>query len=205
MFSSRTKPITLWAKKAKAGRARGWFALFTLLAACGGATGSVGRSTPRAEASALEMTLRTPAGDWIHVGDLRGQPVLLFVFATWDGVSQAALQPVSRFARTYDDVHVLGVAAQPDAAPFVDAYEHALNPPFPMTYDPEQNVHEGTSALGAINVVPTLIMLDAHGLEVDRHVGFPNTNTLPNLRERALARGGVGEAQNQPVFGLSSE
>ena len=165
----------------------------------------VGTSSPNAELRALEMTLRTPAGDWIHLGDLRGQPVLLFVFATWDGVSQAALQPVSRFARAYEDVHVLGVAAQPDAATLVDAYEHALEPPFPMTYDPEQNVHEGTSPLGVIHVVPTLIMLDARGLEVGRHVGFPNTNTLPNLRERALARGGVGELPNRPAIGLSSE
>ncbi|MFT5355433.1 MAG: peroxiredoxin [Polyangiales bacterium] len=176
-----------------------------MLAGCGGALGSVGSSNRAAEARALEMTLRTPAGDWIHLGDLRGQPVLLFVFATWDGVSQAALRPVSRFARAYDDVHVLGVAAQPDAALLIDAYEHALDPPFPMTYDPEQNVHAGTSPLGSIEVVPTLIMLDAYGVEVGRHVGFPNTNTLPNLREEALERGGIGEAQSPPTIGLSSE
>ena len=167
--------------------------------------GSVGSSNPSPTARPLEMTLRTPEGDWIHIGDLRGRPVLLFVFATWDGVSQAALRPVSRFARTYDDVHVIGVAAQPDAAQLIDAYQHALDPPFPMTYDPEQNVHEGTSPLGSIEVVPTLIMLDARGFEVGRRAGFPNTNTLPNLREEALERGGIGEAANRPTFGLTNE
>lgn len=166
--------------------------------------GPVGTSNPAEEARALEMTLRTPDGDWIHIGDLRGQPLLLFVFATWDGVSQAALRPVSRFARAHDDVNVLGVAAQPDAATLIDAYEHALEPPFLMTYDPEQNVHQGTSPLGPIDVVPTLIMLDARGLEVGRHVGFPNTNTLPNLREEALSRGGIGETVDPPTIGLSN-
>ncbi|MEM9860541.1 MAG: hypothetical protein AAF938_02895, partial [Myxococcota bacterium] len=120
----------------------------------------------------------------------------------WDGLSQAALRPLSRFARDHDDVAIIAVASQPDAAMLTDPYERALQPPFPVTFDPEQRVHEGTSPLGTIDTVPTFIMLDAYGVEVRRHVGFPSTRTLPNLREEALERGGLG-TDELPAIGLS--
>ena len=144
------------------------------------------------------MSLRRPDGRWIHLGDLRGAPVLIFVFATFDGVSQAALRPLRRFARDNPDVHVIGVAAQPDASQLLDPYESALAPPFPLTYDPARDVNHGTSPLGAIDAVPTFIMYDAHGLEVGRHVGFPSSHTLPRLLERAVRRGGITRGETEP-------
>ena len=172
-----------------------------LLAACGSATAPVGHSEVRPDPHAIELALRTPAGDWIHLGDLRGRPLLLFVFATFDGMSQAALRPLTRFARHHQDIHIVGVAAQPDAPQLLDPYERALSPPFPLTYDPERNVQEGTSALGAIEAVPTFIMFDARGIEVGRHVGFPNTDTLERLREDALSRGGLHDPGETELMG----
>ncbi len=148
---------------------------------------------------AIEMSLRRPTGEWIHLGDLRGTPVLLFVFATFDGISQASLRPLQRFARRYNDIYVIGIAAQPDANQLLDPYESALNPPFPLTYDPARDVHHGTSPLGTIQAVPTFIMFDARGMEVDRHIGFPNSRTLPALREAAIDRGGITEGGSEPV------
>lgn len=181
---------------------RGLFALVVALGVgCGGARSEepvIGASTGRPSERPIELTLRRAGGEWLHLGDLRGRPVILFVFATWDGVSQASLRPLSRFARHYEDVHVVGIAAQPGAEQLVDPYERALAPPFPLTYDPAGDVTNGTSPLGRIPAVPTFIALDARGLIIGRHIGFPNTNTLEGLRDRALSRGGVTTDRSPP-------
>jgi hypothetical protein len=175
------------------------------LVGCGASSspGTIGQSRGAPDPRAVELALRRTTGEWIHVGDLRGRPVLLFVFATFDGVSQAALQPIGRFLRHHRDVHVLGIAAQPDAAQLLDPYERALTPPFFLTYDPEGYVATGTSPLGSIDAVPTFIMLDASGHEVERHVGFPGTRTLERLRSRAMSRGGIREDSPAPLLGES--
>ncbi len=176
-----------------------------MTASCGSAASGAGSTTPGARRTdrALELTLRTPEGEWIHVGDLRGQPVLLFLFATWDGISQAAFRPVQRFARGHEDIAIIGIASQPDAAMLLDPYARVMHAPFPLTYDPEERIHEGTSVLGDIRAVPTFIMFDARGREVARHEGFPNTHTLPRLREQAIDRGGIGERDDAPIIGIS--
>ncbi len=172
------------------------------LAACGGQVRqpAVGESTAEPPPRPIEMSLRRPSGEWIHLGDLRGQPVLLFLFATFDGVSQAALRPTARFARAHPDVHVIGIAAQPDANLLLDPYEAALAPGFPLTYDPARNVHHGTSPLGPVEAVPTFIMLDAFGVEAARHVGFPNSHTLDRLLASALARGRPQPLEDVPLL-----
>ncbi len=188
------------------GRAAGLALLLTpllALAACGGAatpSPPIGRSAAAPPPRPIEMSLRRSNGEWIHLGDLRGEPVLLFLFATFDGVSQAALRPTARFARAHPEVHVIGVAVQPDAKLLLDPYEAALTPGFPLTYDPARDVHHGTSPLGPIDAVPTFVMLDAFGIEAGRHVGFPNSHTLDRLLVEAQARGSPEPPQELPLL-----
>lgn len=163
-----------------------------LAGGCGGGGGATkGPEDPEPEKEPLqthesvEITLRTSEGALLFVGDLRGRPVLLFLFATFDGVSQAALQPLRRFIRAHPEVHVLGVAIQPDPQQLLDAYVHALSPPFPVAYDPEDRVEAGKTALGSIGSVPTFVMLDALGRPVERHEGFASQRTLENMLYRA--------------------
>jgi hypothetical protein len=195
--SRRSCPVSRGSRRSVLG------GLLALALACGttAPSSAIGESLRAPDPRAVELALRRPSGEWLHVGDLRGRPVLLFVFATYDGVSQAALQPLARFVRHHRDVHVIGIAAQPDAAQLLDPYERALTPPFVLTYDPEDTVATGTSALGGLDAVPTFVMLDAFGHEVERHVGFPGTRTLDRLRDRALARGGVQEGSPLPLLG----
>ena len=134
-------------------------------------TGGDSPIAPQAD-GAIELALRRSDGTFIDVGDLRGSVVVLFVFATFDGVSQMTLRPLESLVSARPDVRVVGIAAQPSARLLVDAYEHALSPPFPITYDPEERVQTGESSLGPIEGIPTLIVLDARGLESARHVGF---------------------------------
>jgi len=173
-----------------------------VLASCGGGQQlerGVGTSRAAGNVRPIELTLRAADGEWIHLGDLRGKPVLLFLMATFDGVSQAALRPTSRFVRHHmGEVHVLGVAVQPNPQPLLVPYMDALNPPFPFTYQMEGTIGAGTSALGRLEAIPTYIMIDAHGVEVDRHVGFPNTSTLDTMLRDALDRGGLTEDGEPP-------
>lgn len=159
-------------------------AIVLLLAACGGShrPGSTGRSGPEPRVEgAIELALRLPDGRFVDVGDLRGHVVLLFVFATFDANSQAALHPLREIAEQSPDVRILGIAAQPSARLLVDAYVYALNPPFPVTYDPEERVPIGESMLGPIEAIPTFIVLDARGVPAGRHVGYADADQLREL------------------------
>lgn len=157
------------------------------LAGCGAAGGEagVGREGGRRREAPVDLTLRLADGELLALSDLRGAPTLLFLFATFDGGSQAALRPLRRFLQDHPEVQVVGVAVQPRPAGLVDAWAAALDPPFPVGWEPEETIIEGTSALAAIRSVPTLVMLDREGIEVGRHVGFPPGRTLDEFARRA--------------------
>lgn len=137
---------------------------------------------------AIELTLRYPDGTFLEVGELRGRVVLLFVFATYDAMSQMTLTPLRAIAERFPDALVIGVAAQHSARLLVDAFVNALSPPFPITYDAMGNVSEGGSALGEIEAVPTLIVLDRRGIEVARNTGFTDELQLAEMMRAAGAR-----------------
>lgn len=172
------------------------FALALILGACGApaeplrsaaptgigvSSGDETVATPAAVEGSIELALRRPDGTFIDVGDLRGSIVVLFLFATFDGMSQMALRPLGEFAEAESDVRVVGIAVQPGARLLIDAYESALSPPFPVTYDPEETVPNGTSSLGAIESIPTYIVLDERGVEVARHTGYADGPQLGRL------------------------
>jgi len=113
--------------------------------------------------------------------DLRGTPVLLFVFATFDAVSQASLKSLRPFVPQHPELIVVGVAAQPRAEQLVDAWAYALDPPFVVGADPYGDVENGESSLGKIETVPTFILYDADGREVDRRTGLLSEGDLDRL------------------------
>ena len=175
-------------------RARGGLlALLALVIGCGGAPPSpsgpaIGTSGDVALApahpDAVELALRRPDGTFVDIGELRGAPLLLVVFATFDTTSQMLLRPLSELHEREPELRMVGVAAQPSARLLVDAYEHALSPPYTVTYDPEDVVAEGRSDLGEI-ALPTLIVLDARGVEVARHAGFADADRIAALVAQA--------------------
>ena len=191
MFSSKKSRISSSVKRrADSAPPTALLALIALVLSvlgCGStSTGAVGSTPLREREAPIELALRIPNGAFIHLGDLRDTPTLLFVFATFDGVSQAALRPTSRFARLNgDEVHVIGVLAQPNAGTFAEIFASALHPPFSITYDPDERIEQGTSSLGQIEAVPLFIMIDAEGYVRGKHVGFPNAHTLDRLLETA--------------------
>lgn len=139
-------------------------------------------TTPRPESAAkLDLGIRLSDGRWLELADLRGTPVLLFVFATFDAVSQASLKSLRPFVPQHPELVVVGVAAQPRAAPLVEAWAYALDPPFVVGADPYGSVENGESVLGKIEKVPTYILYDAKGREIARTTGLLSEGDLAEL------------------------
>ena len=153
------------------------------LSACGGASHqeALGETHARRAPGAIDLSLRMADGRLVELGDQRGSKVLVVVLATYDGVSQAAMRSVSRFARDHQEVLVLGIVAEPDAARFVPIYEEALALPFALTYDPGSTITTGTSDLGPLEAVPSFYVIDADGRIAARHVGFMSERDLDHF------------------------
>ncbi|MBX3271984.1 MAG: TlpA family protein disulfide reductase [Sandaracinaceae bacterium] len=149
-----------------------------------GITGGERPVQPAVEGS-VELTLRYADGTFLEVGDLRGRIVVLYVLTTYDGASQMGLRPLRELVETSPEVEIVAIAAQQGARLLVDAYEHALSLPFRVAYDPVDSITGGTSALGELEAVPTLVVLDARGLEVARYVGYCDTSCVSGLLARA--------------------
>lgn len=162
-------------------RASVTLALFVGIAGCGSTSPPVGVSQGPVSERPLNLTFVTPEGGYIDLADLRGQPVLLYLFATFDVQSQAALRPVSRFTRLTPEVQVIGVAIQPRARALLDAWRQALSPPFPVAYEPDNLVARGLSPLGRIGGVPAFIAIDERGYAKNSRVGFVSVEQISRL------------------------
>jgi peroxiredoxin len=174
-----------------------WAALAWIATACAGCGGGaevappVGRSSlARPAGEPVELELRTTDGERLLLSSLRGRPVLVFLLATFDTASQAALTPLRRFVRTNEDVAVLGVAVQPGADRLAGAWKDVLAVPFPVAWDPAEHILEGTSPLGRVEGVPSYVALDRDGVIVARHAGLADDRDLATLL-RAMRRGGA--------------
>lgn len=155
---------------------------------CGGARGgdpATGSSHAARGETPVSLSLRATDGRSVVLEDQRGSLVLLAVLATYDGVSQAAMRPLSRYARDHQDVLVLGILAQPDAATFAPLFEEAMASPFAVTWDPTGSVATGTSDLGPLDAVPTFVVLHADGRIAARHVGYMSERELEIMVESA--------------------
>ncbi|MCS6798053.1 MAG: TlpA family protein disulfide reductase [Myxococcota bacterium] len=154
------------------------------IAACGSTAGHARLVPGRSGVDVVppvRLTVRRLDGSSLEIPSLRGHPVLLFVFLTYDGMSQASLDLLRRFVREHPEVRVVGVAAQPHARALLEAWAASLEPPFEVTHDEGGTVAAGTSDLGRIDAVPAFFALDARGRLVGRHVGLPTMATLRAL------------------------
>ncbi len=156
----------------------------TIILCCTRDSAGARETTPHAaKGERLDLGLRLTDGRWLELADLRGTPVLLFVFATFDAVSQASLKSLRPFVPQHPEVIVVGVAAQPRALQLVDAWAFALDPPFVVGANPYGYVENGESMLGKIETVPTYILYDANGYEIDRTTGLVTEGDLARLVE----------------------
>ena len=157
-----------------------------LVVALGCASGStVGQQTTPAQKNTarLDLGFRLSDGRWLELADLRGTPVMLFVFATFDAVSQASLTSLRPFVPQHPELIVIGIAAQPRGSQLVEAWAYALDPPFVVGADPSGGVENGATTLGKIETVPTYILYNAQGYEIDRATGLLSEGDLAKFVE----------------------
>jgi cytochrome oxidase Cu insertion factor (SCO1/SenC/PrrC family) len=169
------------------------FLVVPVLAACGGGRAGtnqpIGRSrlVPPAD-EPIDLELRTTDGERLSLASLRGRPVLVFLLATFDTASQAALTPLRRFVDAHEDVAVVGVAVQPGADRLAGAWKDVLAVPFVVAWDPAGRILEGSSALGRVEGVPSYVAIDRRGVIVARHAGLADGRVLEALL-REMRRG----------------
>jgi len=157
--------------------------LLALMGACGSEMAPL--EAPASTQGPIHWMLQSSEGERFDLAAYRGRPTLLFVFATWDGASQAALRPLGRFVRHHPEVAVLGLAAQPDAETLATLWAEALSPPFLVAIDPEEELTAGTSPLGRLEAIPAYVMLNASGVEADRQIGFASLGRLERMLDAA--------------------
>jgi len=162
---------------------RAWILTLSLCLGCG----AQAAAPPDLSASGqpVELTLITPANAYLDVGDYRGAPLLVFVFATFDVNSQAALHSVHELLEQRPGTQVIGIAAQIAARPLMEAWHNALSPRFPVGYEPDNLVALGHSELGPIATVPAWIALDRRGRVAARYSGYLSAESLALLMARA--------------------
>lgn len=155
-----------------------------VLGACA-ASSAEGRPQTRAP---VDLTLARADGSLLTLSGARGKPLLLFLFATYDGNSQLALTHLEVLLRREPRIAALGIALQPDAREFLEPYRAALSVTFPLTYDPEDVVLADKSALGAIDAVPAFVSIDAHGVLQAIRYGVLTPSELQDLVAPTLER-----------------
>lgn len=146
---------------------------------CGASAAEGGPQTP-----AVELQLTDVSGRPFAVQDLRGKPLLLLMFATYDSASQLALLTLERFAASNTDVAVIGVAAQPQAEQLLPLHRDTLNLRIPLAYDKDEHLINGHSAIGRVEVIPSYVLLDATGRIRARQSGALDEKGLTDLVAR---------------------
>lgn len=103
---------------------------------------------------------------------MAGRTTVIVVIATYDLGSQVVMRELATVLRTRTPRINAGavVLEPPKNAPLVEAYAHSLEVSFPVALA-DQATLETRGPFGAVNVVPTTIVLDANGNEVWRREG----------------------------------
>lgn len=143
--------------------------LLALLTAFGGGCGGPTSNADYGEAhveptrAPFDVPLLDANNEPVELSEMRGQFVLLFLFATFDLPSQAALEPLREVAGQHPEMKVIGVALQPNPRDLLQIFATALELDFPLTYDPENRLLQGLTDLGRVDSVPTYVLLDRDG------------------------------------------
>ena len=139
-----------------------------------------------ADTPAVELALVGTDGQRFALSQLRGRPLLLFLFTTYDSASQLALTPLVQLLAEHPRLQALGIAVQPTPSELLPLYRDALDLEMPLAYEPDPQIVAGESMLGRIETVPTYVLLDESGRIAGRRTGALTGEQLEALVEPVL-------------------
>jgi hypothetical protein len=155
-----------------------------LASSCGAPRASSEIASPHE--APVDLTLVDLDGRRFALSQLRGRPLLLFVFTTFDNASQLAITPLTSFLEAHPELSAIAIAAQPDPALLLPLYRDALDVRIPLAYETDPRIVAGESMLGRIETVPSYVLLDASGRIVARNSGALGQRELEALADRVL-------------------
>jgi len=146
---------------------------------------------PRAFASApdekpLDLVFRNGRGEDLALRDLRGQPLLLYVFASSIRNAPASIATVADVAREVGpEISVLALSIDRDAAA-LERFLEATKPPLRILADPSGALVERL----VLSHVPALLVVDPFGRVRNRHEPFASSDASAVVREVGLLKTG---------------
>lgn len=133
----------------------------------------IGDRVPDFSAPSLE-------GEDVALSDLRGQVVLLTVWATWCGPCRVEMPSIESLYQDYGERGFTVAAVSIDAGPRrlaeIEEFRDEYGLSFPILLDPENRITRTLNTIG----VPENFVLDREGRIVKRVVGASNWNSEAN-------------------------
>lgn len=143
----------------------------------------------------LTLSLETVSGEPIELAALRGKAVLLIAFNHDDLRSHATLRDAERVARAHpDSLSVIAICGNPGSnrtlRMMLETFAGVLELRRVTVALASDAIREGTSPLGAIEHVPTTILVNRAGVIARTVVGLMDEQAIESLVRPALPAGG---------------
>lgn len=137
--------------------------------------------------SPLQFAFVDQAGKPVSSETLHGRPTIAALVTTYDLASQLVLRRVNQALGSYvPRINAFAVILEPPSyAVLAPAFSHSLGLHFPVVMADQASL-EGGGALGPIDYVPTLVVLDAEGRVVERLKGVVASEQIKAALDRAF-------------------
>ena len=146
---------------------------------------------PRSGFLAPDFTLQTSDGSAISLSSLRGQPVLLNVWASWCGPCRAEMPAMQRIYQDYKDKGLNILAVNSSTQDQIDqalSFVRTNNLTFPILFDEQGDVTHRYN----VQALPTTFFIDANGIIREVVIGGPMSEAALRVRvEQLLANPGA--------------
>jgi cytochrome c biogenesis protein CcmG/thiol:disulfide interchange protein DsbE len=146
-----------------------------------GTSSSTGIAAPQVGFAAPDFSLQTTEGETYTLSALRGQAVLINVWATWCPPCRAEMPVIEKLSQEYKDKGLVVLAVnstfQDDPAairPFAEKYKLS----FPILLDEKGNVTRSYQ----VNALPSSFFIDRQGVIREVVIGGPMSEALLRTR-----------------------
>lgn len=142
-------------------------------------------SSPKEGFTAPDFTLDLLGGGEVTLSELRGNPVVLNIWATWCGPCREEMPAIEKVYRSYKELGLtvigLNVTSQ-DSEQAVSDFVQELELTFPIALDRDGSVGNRYQLMG----LPTTYFIDSQGVIQSVVVGGPMSETLIQSKVETL-------------------